>query len=102
MINAEESIQEGELFDRIICNCGLMITENPKKMMENLNRQSKQGCLFGLSVWGNKLQNNLFAAIRDSIIENDFKLPAERSNFHLYKKVANLAEQTGWEVVLNW
>ena len=45
-----------------------MITEDPKKMMLNLNSHAKKGCLFGLSVWGNKLQNNFFMAINESIV----------------------------------
>jgi hypothetical protein len=41
-------------------------------------------------------------AILESIIENNFPLPDERSKFYLYKSVAPLAEKAGWEVVLNW
>ena len=61
-------------------------------MMLNLNKHAKKGCLFGLSVWGNKLQNNFFMAINESIIENNVEPPAERSKFYLYKKVGELAE----------
>lgn len=71
-------------------------------MLQNLSRLSKPGCLFGLSVWGNKTTNNYFKAILESIIENGFQPPEERSKFHLYKNVGPLAEQAGWEVVLNW
>ncbi len=71
-------------------------------MLKNLSNHSKKGCLFGLSVWGKKQENNLFTAIRESIIENNIQLPEQRSNFHLYKKVGKLAEQSGWQVVLNW
>lgn len=79
-----------------------MITEDPLKMLTNLGKQSTKGCLFGLSVWGNKDLNNLMGGIRDSILESGFELPPERSNFHLYRKVGKIAEQAGWEVVLNW
>lgn len=71
-------------------------------MLANLNLHAKKGCLFGLSVWGDRSQNNFFNAILESIVENSFELPQERSKFHLYKNVEKLANQTGWEVVLNW
>ena len=41
-------------------------------------------------------------AIRDSIIESGFDLPAERSNFHLFNKVPQLAREAGWEVMVGW
>lgn len=62
-MNAEEPF-ESELFDRILCNCALMITENPWKMLSSLGSKAKKGCLFGLSVWGSKAENNLFKAIQ--------------------------------------
>ncbi len=34
--NGEEVINNGDKFDRIICNLVLMITENPNKMLSNL------------------------------------------------------------------
>lgn len=79
-----------------------MLTSNPLKMLQNLSNLAKPGCLFGLSVWGKRELNNMHMAILESIVENGFPLPEERSKFHLYQKVAPLAEQTGWEVVLNW
>ena len=56
-------------------------------MLKNLYDSASEGCLFGVNVWGNKDHNNLMLAIRDSILENGFKLPEMRSNFHLYDKV---------------
>lgn len=73
-----------------------MITSDPLKLMKNLYSYAKPGCLFGLSVWGNKEKNTLMNAIRQSIIESGFELPQTRSNFHLYKKVGGLAQQSGW------
>lgn len=65
-------------------------------MLTNLHRHAAAGCLFGVSVWGNKTENNFMSAIREAILENGFDLPPQRSNFHLYKKVGALAESTGW------
>lgn len=41
-------------------------------------------------------------AMRQSIIDSGFELPKERSNFHLYKKVGDLAQESGWQIVMNW
>ena len=65
-------------------------------MLKNLYQHAKPGCLFGVNVWGNKDNNNLMGAMRDSILDSGFSLPEERSNFHLYKKVPALAEEAGW------
>lgn len=66
--NAEEPISRPQgvsgKFDRIICNCVLMITENPEKMLRNLHTEAEKECLLGVSVWGNKKDNNFFSAIR--------------------------------------
>ena len=59
-------------FDRIICNCALMITEDARKMLKNLHKHAQPGCLFGVNVWGNKNNNNLMLAIRDAILESGF------------------------------
>lgn len=100
--NAEEPLPITQPFDRIICNCALMITADARKMLTNLHSHAQPGCLLGVNVWGNKERNNLMMAMRDAILEGGFELPKERSNFHLYQKVPALAEETGWEVVLNW
>jgi len=92
VIDAEQPLNVDNPFDRIICNCALMITSDARKMLKNLHAHSKPGCLFGVNVWGNKHNNNLMMSIRDAILESGYELPQERSNFHLYKKVPALAE----------
>lgn len=52
-----------------------MITTDATKMLRNLHKHSAKGCLFGLSVWGSKEENNFMAAVRDSILENGYELP---------------------------
>lgn len=93
VVNGEERIldENEEKFDRIICNCVLMLTENAEKMLKNLYDSAAPGCLMGVSVWGNKDNNNFMTTMRSSIIESGFTLPEERSNFYLYKKVDKLA-----------
>ena len=56
-------------FDRIICNCVLMLTPDPIKMLTNLYNNAKPGCLLGVSVWGSKEQNNLVRLPPEVIME---------------------------------
>ena len=41
-------------FDRIICNMVLMLTEDPEKMLNNLWNEAEEGCLLGVTIWGNR------------------------------------------------
>jgi hypothetical protein len=41
-----------------------MLTEDAEKMLKNLHNEAEKGCLLGVSVWGNKDQNNFMNAIR--------------------------------------
>lgn len=52
-----------KLFDRIICNCVLMHTTDPRKMLKNLFDSAADNCLLGLSVWGQKNDNPFFASM---------------------------------------
>lgn len=70
VLNAEEPIPKVKPFDRIFCNLALMITPDPLKLLKNMHCHAAKGCLFGVSVWGNKEQNTLFNAIRESLIES--------------------------------
>ena len=65
-------------------------------MLKNLYDSAAPDCLMGVSVWGDKKNNNLMTSIRASIIEAGIELPDERSNFYLYKKIEELAEKCGW------
>ena len=79
-----------------------MITPDAKKMLSNLHSCAKLGCLLGVSVWGNKEHNNLFMAMMESVLEGGMSPPPVRSLFHLYNQVPALAQETGWEVVVQW
>jgi len=54
VLNGEEIIETDEPFDRIICNLVLMLAANPIKMMKNLNSLAAEGCLMGVTIWGDK------------------------------------------------
>jgi len=57
-------------------------------MLKNLYNHSVSGCLFGLSVWGNKLENNLHTIFPELVKEYGFPSGKNtRSNFYLYKNV---------------
>lgn len=42
-----------------------MLTTDPKKMLDNLYDHAEQGCLMGLTVWGNKKGTNIFSFTED-------------------------------------
>ena len=52
--NGEEPIvaSNKEKFDRIICNFGLHLTEDPAKMLQNFYNISTDDCLVGVSIPG--------------------------------------------------
>lgn len=60
-------------------------------MLQSLYDQAEEGCLLGVTVWGDKNKNNYLDSVRISILESGFELPNARSNFHLYKKVGKIA-----------
>ena len=94
--------EEGIKFDRIICNLVLMLTEDPVKMLTSFRQSATEDCLLGLSVWGDKSRNNFHGQISDTIKEMGLEMAPSRSNFHLFKKIEELLDKTGWEIVLNW
>lgn len=56
--NGEEPIPNNQFkFDRIVCNMVLMLTEDPLKMLTSFYEQAEEGCILGLSVWGDKHLN---------------------------------------------
>ena len=71
-------------------------------MLKNLYNEAEEGCLMGVCVWGNPATNHVHPEMKNSIVELGFEPPKSRTNFHLYNKVGELAEKTGWEVVVSW
>lgn len=58
--DGESSFKTVHKFDRIIANLVLQTTPDPKKMMTSLREVSEEGCLLGVSIWGDRSQNNFF------------------------------------------
>ena len=56
--NGEEILESPYKFDRIICNLVLMITEDPHKMLRSLHSLSQEGCLLGVTIFGDKAKHN--------------------------------------------
>lgn len=56
-------------FDRIIANLVLMLTEDPIKMMNNFGDMAEEGCLLGLTIWGDKEESNFFAIMPKALEE---------------------------------
>lgn len=64
-----------------------MLTQDPKKMLKNLYESAEEGCLLGLTVWGDRNKNNVFSLVEDISKENGVTPPNARSNFFLYEKI---------------
>ena len=94
--NGEEPIESPHKFDRIIANLVLMLTEDPHKMMRNLHSMAAEGCLLGVTIWGDKSQSNFFPLFREAVVATEGEAPAQRAPFHLYGKLEELAKETGW------
>ena len=94
--NAEEPIEVPYKFDRIIANLVVMATENPAKMMKNLNTSASEGCLLGVTVWGDQTHSNLLSIMKEAMQANNIPIPNERPHSHLFNKLEELAAETGW------
>lgn len=102
VVDGEKHIDTPYKFDRIICNLVLMITENPQKMLENLASVASEGCLMGVTIWGDKKLSNFMTLPLAGMEQQGLPLPNVRENFHLYNKLEALASESGWEVVIQW
>ena len=74
-------------FDRIIANLVLMLTEDPVKMMKNFHSMADEGCLLGLTIWGDRNQSNFMTIRPEALKANNREIPNARSPFHLYGKI---------------
>jgi len=52
----------------------------------------EKGCLMGISSWGNPKTSNFFNILAEATIAKGDSTPKKRSNFHLYGKLAEVAE----------
>lgn len=77
-------------------------TEDPAKMMKNFHDVAEEGCLLGLSIWGSPQENNWFRLVGEGLRAQNKHQPNARTPFHLYNKLEELADATGWEVVQSW
>lgn len=89
--NGEEPIASEYKFDRLIANLVLMLTENPVKMLKNLNEMAEEGALLGVTIWGDKTKSNLLTILREALEANGMPVPKTRGNFHLYQRLGDLA-----------
>jgi hypothetical protein len=68
-----------------------MITEDPKKMLENLASVASEGCLLGVTVWGDKKLSNFMTLTTQAMKHLGLPVPSIRENFHLYNNLEPLA-----------
>ena len=89
--NGEEPFNSEYKFDRIIGNMVLMLTEDPEKMLKNLYDHADEGCLLGISVWGDPSLNEIQSILNDLFKSTGETVPKNRPNAHLWNKVSSLA-----------
>lgn len=68
-----------------------MITEDPKKMLENLASVAAEGCLLGVTIWGDRKFSNFMTLTTEALKHLGLPVPNIRENFHLYNKLEPLA-----------
>lgn len=104
--DGEMSFKPAYKFDRIICNLVLMTTINAQKMMNSMHEVADEGCLLGVSVWGDKKSSNFMNLPME--VKGEVKgiqgKPASsvRDDFHLYNRLESLGKETGWDLVVQW
>ncbi len=89
-------------FDRIICNLVLMNTNDAHKMMQSMHEVADEGCLLGVSVWGDKKMSNFMNLPMEAKISLGKPIANVRDNFYLYNKLEQLGKETGWEMLVQW
>jgi hypothetical protein len=91
VIDGEKTIESPFKFDRIICNLVLMLTEHPNIMLQNLASIASEGCLLGLTIWGDKKLSNFLTLPFEGMQHLGIPAPNIRDNFHLYNRLESLA-----------
>jgi hypothetical protein len=100
--NGEEVFESAHRFDRIIANLVLMATQDPLKMMSSLHQMAGEGCLLGVTVWGDQQHSNLLTIMAEAMAANNMPIPNERPHSHLFNKLQQLGDDSGWELLLQW
>lgn len=78
------------------------MVEDPVKTLENLGSLADEGCLLGMTIWGDQAQSNLITLAGRGANELGLPTPNVRSNFHLFNRIQEIADQSGWELVIQW
>lgn len=77
-------------FDRIICNLVLMNTSDAHKMMTSMHEVAEEGCLLGVTVWGDRKLSNFMNLPLEAKISQGKPIANVRDNFYLYNKLEQL------------
>ena len=68
-----------------------MLTPDPKKMLQNLYDEASEGCIFGVSIWGDKATNFLHRIFEETVLEHGIEPPRTSSNFLMYNQLQKIA-----------
>ena len=94
--NGEEPMECAHKFDRIIANLVLIHTEDPVKMMKNFHSMGEEGCLLGVTVWGDQKYGNMLSIMLEAMKASNTPVPSGRAGDCLYNKLSWLAKESGW------
>lgn len=100
--DGESMFKPAYKFDRMICNLVLMNTNDAHKMMQSMHEMADEGCLLGVSVWGDKKMSNFMNLPMEAKISLGKPVANVRDNFYLYNKLEQLGKETGWEMMVQW
>lgn len=67
-----------------------MITEDPKKMLENLASVASEGCLLGVTIWGDRKKSNFMTLPHEAMNKLGLPIPNIRDNFYLFNNLKPL------------
>jgi hypothetical protein len=68
-----------------------MITEDPKRMLENLASVASEDCLLGVTIWGDRKMSNFMTLPHEAMKQLGLPIPNIRDNFHLFNNMEALA-----------
>lgn len=96
VLDGEVTFKPIHRFDRIIANFVLNSTSSPQKMLNSLHEVAEEGCLLGVTIWGDRKLNNFFTLPQEARISQGKPISKDRDNFHLYNKLEHLGNESGW------
>lgn len=102
-MNGEQLLPDFGKFDRVICNLVLMLTTNPKAMLESIHSNTTEDVLMGITIVGDKEKSDFFNLFGNSLKALGLELNhGGRSPFEYQHTIPSDLQSTGWEILFEW